>query len=192
MSVKHNEKGAWPKVCIGCADDGIETVLNPGVNCYLSMYKNGSYKCKVCKKKQSKVEHDVKWRLPDFRAHKAAYLHEYHREEPAGVYAIYYDLDIIYIGESSLPEQRRICHFSKYIKSKEQLDKGQWQQRIPYDLATGELDRKRLSFEVIHYEQDKKLRMKMEQQMLHEHFNAFGSYPKYNVDYTGKKRTKHN
>ena len=32
----------------------------------------------------------------------------------------------------------------------------------------------------------------MEQQMLHEHFNAFGSYPKYNVDYTGKKRTKHN
>ena len=107
MSVKHNEKGAWPKVCIGCADDGIETVLNPGVNCYLSMYKNGSYKCKTCKKKQSKVEHDIKWRLPDFRAHKAAYLYEYHREEPAGVYAIYYHLSIlvnlIYLNNVGLP-----------------------------------------------------------------------------------------
>ena len=168
MSVKHNEKGAWPKVCIACADNGIETILNPGINCYLSLYK-----------------HIVKYKLPDFRAKKIEYLYNYHREEPAGIYAIYYDLDIIYIGESSLPEQRRIHHFTKHIKSKEQLDKGQWQSNIQYALATGELDRKRLSFEVMEYEQDKAKRLILEKKLIQEHFNTFGEYPKYQLNHTG-------
>ena len=190
MSTKHNEKGAWPKVCTQCADNGIETILNPGVNIYLSMFKRSIYKCLSCKAQQSKVEHNEKWKLPWFRVKKAEYLREYHREEPAGIYAIYYDLDIVYIGESSIPEQRRITHFSKHIKSKEQLDKGQWQQPISYDLATGKIDRKRLSFEIMEYEQDKTKRIKREKELLQEHFIAFGKYPKYNTDYTDKKRKK--
>ena len=52
MSVKINEKGVFPKHCSDC-----EIQLNPGVNCYLSMFNVGGYKCKSCKKKQSKVEH---------------------------------------------------------------------------------------------------------------------------------------
>jgi hypothetical protein len=185
MSVKHNEKGAWPKVCIACADNGIETILNPGINCYLSLYKNGTYKCTPCKSKQSQAEHIVKYKLPHFRAKKIEYLYNYHREEPAGIYAIYYDLDIIYIGESALPEQRRIHHFTKHIKSKEQLDKGQWQSNIQYALATGELDRKRLSFEVMEYEQDKAKRLILEKKLIQEHFNTFGEYPKYQLNHTG-------
>ena len=186
MKRKINTKGAWPKVCVDC-----EIELNPGVNCYLPMYKRGSYKCISCKGKQSQGEHVVKYKLPWFRAKKAEYLWDYHRMEPAGVYAVYYDLDIIYIGESDKPEQRRIHHFTKHVKSKEQLDKGQWQSNIQYDLATGKLDRKRLSFEVMEYEQDKKTRMVREKELIQEHFNVFGEYPKYNKYHTGDKRVEY-
>ena len=186
MKRKINTKGAWPKVCVDC-----EIELNPGVNCYLPMYKRSSYKCISCKGKQSQGEHVVKYKLPWFRAKKAEYLWDYHRMEPAGVYAVYYDLDIIYIGESDKPEQRRIHHFTKHVKSKEQLDKGQWQSNIQYDLATGKLDRKRLSFEVMEYEQDKKTRMVREKELIQEHFSVFGEYPKYNKYHTGDKRVEY-
>jgi len=186
MKRKINTKGTWPKVCVDC-----EIELNPGVNCYLPMYKRSSYKCISCKGKQSQGEHVVKYKLPWFRAKKAEYLWDYHRMEPAGVYAVYYDLDIIYIGESDKPEQRRIHHFTKHVKSKEQLDKGQWQSNIQYDLATGKLDRKRLSFEVMEYEQDKKTRMVREKELIQEHFNVFGEYPKYNKYHTGDKRVEY-
>jgi len=188
MSVKHNKKGAWPKVCTQCADNGIETILNPGVNIYLSMFKRNIYKCLPCKAKQSQGEYVRDWKIPAFRDKKRDYLYDYHRTEPAGVYALYYDLDIVYIGESDKPEQRRVFHKTKHIKSKEQLAKGQWQSPIQYDLATGKIDVKRLSFEVMEYEQDKAKRVKREKELIQEHFIAFGEYPKYNTDGTNKKR----
>ena len=183
MSAIYNHKDSWPKVCTACAKRGEETILNPGVNIYLSMFKRGIYKCKVCKKKQSKVEHDIKWTLPWFREKKAEYLKEYHRETAAGVYAIYYKLDIIYIGQSTLPEQRRVAHFSKHIKPT-----SKWQPKIPYDLATGKLDRNHLSFDMIEYVDDLDERMEREKYHLEQHKLAFGDYPKYNVDSTGRKR----
>ena len=179
MRVKINEKGVYPKLCTCC---GVE--LNPGVNIYLSMFKRGIYKCKTCKAQQSKVEHEEKWKLPWFRIKKAEYLKEYHREEPAGVYAIYEDLNIIYIGQSTMPEQRRVAHFSKHIKP----DTVSWQPKIPYDLATGKLDRTRLSFDVIEYVEDKDERMIREKYHMEQHKLAFGDYPRYNVDSTSRKR----
>jgi len=179
-----NPRGQWPKVCVNCAKNGTETVLNPGVNCYLSMFKNAAYQCKSCKAKQSQVEHTAKWQLPWFRAKKLIYLTEYHNATPAAVYAVYYDMDIIYIGESAKPEQRRVAHFSKHIKK----DISKWQNKISYDLATAVLDRNRLSFDVIEYVQDKKERMVRDRYHLDQHKLAFGDYPKYNLDYTGRKR----
>ena len=184
MRTFYNTKDSWPKVCIGCAKRGEETILNPGVNIYLSMFKRAIYKCKVCKSKQSKVEHEAKWKLPWFREKKAEYLKTYHRETDAGVYAVYEDLDIIYIGQSTMPEQRRVAHFSKHIKP----DTVKWQPKIPYDLATGKLDRTRLSFDVIEYIEDKDERMKREKYHLDQHKKAFGDYPRYNVDSTNRKR----
>ena len=114
---------------------------------------------------------------------KAEYLKAYQRETDAGVYAVYEDLDIIYIGQSTMPEQRRVAHFSKHIKP---IDK--WQPKIPYDLATGKLDRTRLSFDMIEYVEDKDERMKREKYHLEQHKLAFGDYPRYNTDSTGRKR----
>ena len=181
MSVKINQRGSWPKLCCDC-----EVVLNPGVNCYLSMFKNGSYKCHTCKKKQSKIEHDIKWQLPWFRDVKAKYLEEYHKTEPAAVYAVYYKEDIVYIGESTKPQQRRTAHFSKHIKRQQLIDKGQWQQPMQKDLALGILDRKHLSFEILEYIQDTTERKAKEKHLLDQHKAAFGEYPKYNTRLTDK------
>lgn len=180
MSVKVNPKGSWPKVCTDC-----EVALNPGVNCYLSMFKNGSYKCKTCKSKQSKKEHDKKWELPWFREKKAQYLEDYHLQYAPGVYAIYYKLDIIYIGQSSKPMSRKIAHFSKHIIK----DGTNWyQDKIPYDLATGKLDRNHLSFDIIEYVEDREKRLEREKYHIEQHKIAFGEYPKYNVYHTDKRK----
>ena len=96
MKTKINERDVWPKVCTNC-----EVELNPGVNVYLSMFNRGGYKCKSCKKEQSKVEHIKYWQMPAYIERKAKYIAEYHKQEGAGVYAIYEKDEIIYIGESS-------------------------------------------------------------------------------------------
>jgi hypothetical protein len=183
MRTFYNKQDSWPKICTACAKRGEETTLNPGVNIYLSMFKRGIYKCKTCKAKQSKIEHEAKWKLPLFRIKKAEYIKEYQRETDAGVYAVYDKLDIIYIGQSAIPEQRRVQHFSKHIKP---MDK--WQPKISYDLATGKLDRKHLSFDMIEYVDNKEDRLIREKYHLEQHKLAFGDYPKYNSYSTDRKR----
>lgn len=179
MSVKVNEKGAWPKVCTDC-----EIELNPGVNCYLSMFQRGSYKCKTCKAKQSKIEHEKKWELPWFRDKKAEYLIEYHKKFDPAVYAIYYKLDIIYIGQSSRPQTRKTNHFSKNHRP----NKKYWQGAIQIDLGKGILDRNHLSFDIIEYVNDPVKRLEREKYHLEQHKLAFGDYPKYNVYLTDKRK----
>jgi len=177
MSVKINEKGAWPKVCVDC-----EVVLNPGKNCYLSMFNRGGYKCKSCKKEQSKVEHVKYWQMPAYIERKAKYIAEYHKQEGAGVYAIYEKDEIIYIGESSQIQQRIIGHFSKHI------NKNHWQSPIPEQLAKGKIDRKDLYFEVLERIDDDLTRQSRETYYLDKHFNDNGAYPKFNTYKTNTTR----
>ena len=177
MSVKINEKGAWPKVCVDC-----EVVLNPGKNCYLSMFNRGGYKCKSCKKEQSKVEHVKYWQMPAYIERKAKYIAEYHKQEGAGVYAIYEKDEIIYIGESSQIQQRIIGHFSKHI------NKNHWQSPIPEQLAKGKIDRKDLYFEVLERIDDDLIRKSRETYYLDKHFNDNGAYPKFNTYKTNTTR----
>ena len=177
MKTKINEKGAYPKVCVDC-----EVQLNPGVNCYLSMFNAGGYKCKSCKKEQSKVEHIKYWQMPAYIERKAKYIAEYHKQEGAGVYAIYEKDEIIYIGESSQIQQRIIGHFSKHI------NKNHWQSPIPEQLAKGKIDRKDLYFEVLERIDDDLTRKQREIQHIQEHFDKYGAYPKYNTYHTNTTR----
>tara|TARA_R110000772_G_scaffold88860_2_gene184317 strand:+ start:760 stop:1323 length:564 start_codon:yes stop_codon:yes gene_type:complete len=179
MKRKINEKGTYPKVCVDC-----EVVLNPGVNCYYSMYSRKSYKCKVCKKKQSEKEHIKSWALPSYRARKAAYLKIYQNSEPAGVYAIYNKDEIIYIGQSKQPRHRINGHFSKYIN----LNPNQFAAAIPTALAKGELNRDDLSWDVLYYEEDAKKRMEIEKMTINNHNKIHGQYPKFNIYYTKDKK----
>ena len=170
MSVKINEKGAYPKYCTDC-----EVELNPGVNVYLSMFSRSGYKCKSCKKKQSKVEHVRYWQMPSYIERKAKYIAEYHKQEGAGVYAIYEKDEVIYIGESSQIQQRVIGHFSKHI------NKDHWQSPIPEQLAKGKIDRKDLYFEVLERIDDVLTRQSRETYYLDKHFDDTGAYPKFNT-----------
>ena len=170
MKTKINLKGDFPKVCVDC-----EVELNPGVNVYLSMFNAGGYKCKSCKKEQSKVEHIKYWQMPAYIERKAKYIAEYHKQEGAGVYAIYEKDEIIYIGESSQIQQRIIGHFSKHI------NKNHWQSPIPEQLAKGKIDRKDLYFEVLERIDDDLTRQSRETYYLDKHFNDTGAYPKFNT-----------
>ena len=173
MKTRINEKGAYPKVCNDC-----EIVLNPGVNCYLSMFNTGGYKCKPCTQKKSKVEHIKYYQIPAFRMRKAKWIQEYHNKDGAGVYAIYENDDIIYIGESSKIKSRVTAHFSKHINKK------QWQSPIPELLAKGKLNRDHLSYDILEPEDDTITRKQREIQHIQEHFDKYGAYPKYNTYHT--------
>ena len=173
MKTRINEKGAYPKVCNDC-----EIVLNPGVNCYLSMFNTGGYKCKSCTQKKSKVEHIKYYQIPAFRMRKAKWIQEYHNKDGAGVYAIYENDDIIYIGESSKIKSRVTAHFSKHINKK------QWQSPIPELLAKGKLNRDHLSYDILEPEDDTITRKQREIQHIQEHFDKYGAYPKYNTYHT--------
>jgi len=176
MSVKVNEKGSWPKMCTDC-----EVELNPGVNCYLSAFNVASYKCKSCKKKQSKVEHIHYWSIPAYVDKKNVYLREYHDKDGAGVYAIYENDMIIYIGESAKIRSRITAHFSKHIQTEANLAKGFWQSPIPLLLAKGKIDRDDLSYEILATEDDKVTRQSREKQCIQDHITKYGAKPAYNT-----------
>jgi hypothetical protein len=80
-------------------------------------------------RKQSKVEHIKYWQMPAYIERKAKYIAEYHKQEGAGVYAIYEKDEVIYIGESSQIQQRVTSHFSKHI------NKNHWQSPIPRTIS---------------------------------------------------------
>jgi len=177
MSVKVNEKGVFPKVCNDC-----EIVLNAGVNVYLSMFKVGGYKCKSCTKLKSQREHVKYYQIPAFRMRKAKWIQEYHNKDGAGVYAIYENDDIIYIGESSKIKSRVTAHFSKHINKKN------WQSPIPELLAKGKLNRDHLSYDILEPEDDDLTRKSREIQHIQLHFDKYGAYPKYNTYHTNNTR----
>ena len=170
-----NERDVYPKRCVDC-----ETTLNPGVNCYYSMYSRKSYKCKTCKKKQSEKEHIKGWALPSYRARKNAYLEVYQNSEPAGVYCIYNKDEIIYIGQSKQPRHRINGHFSKYINT----NPGQFANAISVALVKGKLNRGDLSWDVLYYEDDYKKRIELEKMAIENHNKINGEYPKFNTYYT--------
>lgn len=174
MSVKINEKGVWPKHCTDC-----EVELNPGLNCYLSMFNAGGYKCKSCKKKQSKVEHVKYWQMPSYRMRKAEFIEKYLQSDGAGVYAIYENDECIYIGESGKIRSRITCHFSKHIKTN-----NTWQSPIPELLAKGKINRDDLSYDILEQEDDTVKRKLRETHYIQEHIAKYGVAPKFNKNKT--------
>ena len=172
MKRKINEKGIYPKICTDC---GVELFV--GKNCYESMYKRGSYKCKSCKRKQSKVEHAKYWQIPSYRMRKAEFIEKYLDSDGAGVYAIYENDECIYIGESAKIKSRVTAHFSKHIKK----NKSQWQSPIPKLLAEGVLNRDNLSYDILEQEDDVSTRKTRETHYIQEHIAKYGKAPKYNT-----------
>ena len=170
MKRKINQRGTYPKVCSDC---GVELFV--GENCYESMYKRGSYKCKSCKKKQSQVEHVRYWQVPAYRMRKAKWIEQYHNKDGAGVYAIYENDEVIYIGESAKIKSRVTGHFSKHINKKN------WQSPIPKLLADGALNRDKLSYDILEPEDDVKIRKLRETHYIQKHIAEYGVAPKYNT-----------
>ena len=167
---KINSPGVYPKLCTNC-----KVELNPGVNCYLSLFNIGGYKCKSCKKIQSEKEHVKYHQIPSYREKKAKYVAEYIKKDGAGVYCLYDKDEVIYIGESSKIRSRIVAHFSKYI------NKNYWQSPIPELLAKGKLNRDNLSYDILEAVDDTLTRQERETYYIQEHIAKYGAAPRYNT-----------
>ena len=95
---------------------------------------------------------------------------KYKEKIPAGIYGIFYDCKLVYIGESKKPQSRSICHFSK----RTDLNQAKIMSPISYALSIGELERDKLRFKMFEFIDDTKVRQAQEKRLIQRHI------PKYN------------
>ena len=119
--------------------------------------------CKVCNKKHN----------DDYNAKHRDYFKEYSKEYiaenkdrykelmdnlfnsiPAGIYAIYHDDELVYVGSSKLPRRRLYGHFTKSINANNST--------IAKAMAKGILKGDKLRFEMLEYVDDKDMRLEKE------------------------------
>ena len=81
---------------------------------------------------------------------------------PAGIYGIFNDCKLIYIGESTRPYARKIQHFSK----RSDLDQAIKTSKVCYNLSIGELQRDKLRFKMFEYIDDTEARKARELELI--------------------------
>jgi len=83
---------------------------------------------------------------------------KYKEKIPAGIYGIFYDCKLVYIGESEKPLYRSGFHFSKRTN----LKQAKIASPISYALSVGDLQRDKLRFKMLEYVDDKQSRLDRE------------------------------
>lgn len=156
------------KQCINCS---VDLVL--GENIPPSRWKRSWYQCRSC---NSKFDGKRKNR-DDYNE----YMREYNRNRPQhrnavdknkksinpGVYGVYNDGELIYIGQSKIPYDRMTKHFSKskkYVYSS-----------VSQALSNGELQRDNLVFKMLEFIDDHKARLNREQALIQQHTPLYNS-----------------
>tara|TARA_R110000737_G_scaffold272047_1_gene279120 strand:+ start:200 stop:688 length:489 start_codon:yes stop_codon:yes gene_type:complete len=148
-SKTHNGK------CNKCSVD-----LIVGENWRASSKKSGNHNCSLCSNKLS-----IKYQKanPDIRNNILP-----------GIYSIYNHDEIIYIGESTVPFERKGCHFSVAGKLGGKItDK---MSAVSLALGRGELQRENLTFKMLEFIDDTATRKQQESLLIQRHS------PRYNSD----------
>ena len=154
------------KECRKCSDE-----LVIGDNWYKSSAQTKNYICKPCHKgvsnewfqenpKQNKKLH-FKSYLKTYESHRLRST-EYNKRIPAGVYCIKEHGKIIYVGESGQPYNRVTDHFTKLNNPKQAVSS------VSYDLSIGKLKRENLSYEMLCYEDNHKIRLQKEKDLINK------------------------
>tara|TARA_B110000483_G_scaffold57879_1_gene72416 strand:- start:517 stop:1047 length:531 start_codon:yes stop_codon:yes gene_type:complete len=97
---------------------------------------------------------------------------KYEHKIPAGIYAVYNNDEIIYIGESKYPSARKCDHFTIAGSRGGNIEKNP--NIIAKALGRGELQRDNLVFKMLEFIDDTPTRKQQEQRLIQRHI------PKYN------------
>ena len=147
------------KYCRRCET---EKSLNEFSKC--KAYKDGKQiYCKACNKKQNDKynaqnrdyfrEYSKEY-IAENKEHYKELMNKLHTSIPAGIYAIYHDDELIYVGSSNMPNRRRYSHFVNSINANN--------SSIARAMAKGMIKGDRLRFEMLELVDDRDMRFKKE------------------------------
>jgi len=153
------------KQCIDCS---VDLVL--GENIPPSRWKRSWYQCRSCNStsvvnKPKKNAYMRKYNK-DNKQHLKLVNKNIHSINP-GVYGVYNDGELIYIGQSKIPYDRMTKHFSKskkYVYSS-----------VSQALSNGELQRDNLVFKMLEFIDDTATRKKQESELIQRHRPLYNS-----------------
>ena len=148
------------KQCNKCSED-----LIVGDNWYASHKKNSTYTCKKCSYRDTK-QYSQEYQ----RKNKDALYAKYKtgiklrvaikaKSINPGIYGIFNNCKLIYIGESTAPYRRAGNHFTKCAN----LRQAKIMSPVSYALSIGELQRDKLRFKMFEFIDDKQSRLDREQ-----------------------------
>lgn len=173
------------KQCNKCSVD-----LVVGENWYASSKKNSTYNCNACQYARFK-SYNYDMHTPERiaaarRNDKKSYQNRKHRilatkdkskrKIKPGIYGIFSDCKLIYIGESKQPLSRSHNHFSR-IGLRGGKKKTRTSSPVALALTSGELQRDNLVFKMLEYIDDTPTRKQREQRLIQRY------KPKYNDVY---------
>ena len=150
-----------------CNKCGVDLIV--GENANIKNYNNSDYRCKECIIKTSlkwvknnyeqfRKKTDNYYNTPSGRIISKKSMHKTKFKVKAGVYGIFSDCKLIYIGESKAPNKRKFTHFSK-MKC---LKQAKIQSNICYALSVGDLQRDKLRFKMFKFIDDTSTRKQQE------------------------------
>ena len=135
-----------------------------GDNWTASMKRQYQYKCKSCYSK-------IVGKYSRTEAGKSS-LEKLKCKIQPGIYGVYNNDKLIYIGESNKPYNRKSQHFTN-----QGLDNARKMSIISYALSKGELQRVNLTFKMLEFIDDTPTRKQQEQCLIQRH------KPRYNEVY---------
>ena len=138
--------------------------------------KNGNYKCWDCNYKIAKATNYARMdkhkkqlneSYPKFRDRRLKYSKKYSKQINPGIYGVFYDCKLIYIGESCSPQQRQRQHFSETGKFG-----GINNNSI---ISRQGLDRDKLRFKMLKFIDDTPTRKKQEAELIQRYRPLYNS-----------------
>ena len=124
-------------------------------NWYVSDSKKNSYRCIPCHKKNHyKYKITPKGKSAAKKANNSdkhyKLVQEYFNKGKVGVYGVFSDCKLIYIGQTTNSIKRKGCHFS----TRTSLEDAKKQSSVSYALSIGELQRDKLRFKMLEFIDD--------------------------------------
>ena len=116
------------------------------------------------------------WRT-DNKAHETSLIKKNQRSIPAGIYGIFNDCKLVYIGQSITPYRRVGNHFSIMAC----LKQAKIVSNVCYALSIGELQRDNLVFKMLEFIDDKHTRKQREAVLIQRYKPLYNSDMYYHI-----------
>lgn len=96
------------------------------------------------------------------KEYKNAVIEERYKSIPPGIYGVYYNDELVYIGESIKPYTRKVRHFTKFTN----IEHAHLNSNVAVAIYKGEISKDKLRFEMLEFIDDTPTRKKQEQVLI--------------------------